>query len=182
MAFEQEEDLRRRTQRHDASAELMDWAASTLMGTPVSALPRAPFVQRQLSPIPSEEEYTYDSAAERQGLDRASYPPPYNADTELADYTARSAKRGAAEIGEGGEDAPSRAADAEGSPGGAIPPSCAAGPTVREEESPDAPPTRLSADEFRAFQEAIRAEHAFRSPARRQPDPAHHTSGSDGES
>ena len=38
-------------------------------------------------------EFTYDSDAEREGRDRASATPPYNADTELAEYTARSAER-----------------------------------------------------------------------------------------
>ena len=64
-----------------------------MMRTPVSAPARAPFVQRQLSPIESEVEFTYDSDAEREGRDRASAMPPYDADTELAEYTARSAER-----------------------------------------------------------------------------------------
>ena len=63
-AFEEAEDVRRYGQHDDVPVDVMDWEASTLMRTPVSAPTRAPFVQRQLSPIPSEEEFTYDSAAE----------------------------------------------------------------------------------------------------------------------
>ena len=53
------------------------------MRMPVSAPAWAPFVQRQLSPIVSEEEFSYDSDAERKGRERASATLPYDADTEL---------------------------------------------------------------------------------------------------
>ena len=66
-AFEKEEEVRRSRQREEAFDAAVDWAASTMMRTPVSAPARAPFVQRQLSPIASEQEFTYDSDAEREG-------------------------------------------------------------------------------------------------------------------
>ena len=61
---------------------------------PVSTPARAPFIQQQLSPIASEQEFTYDSDAKREGRQRESDspPPPYDADTELVEYTAMSAK------------------------------------------------------------------------------------------
>ena len=90
-AFEEEEEVRRSRQREEAFDAAVDWAASTMMCTPVSAPARAPFVQQQLSPIESEQEFTYDSDAEREGGERASATPPYDADTELAEYTAMSA-------------------------------------------------------------------------------------------
>ena len=65
-----------------------------MMSTPVSAPARAPFIQQQLSPTASEQEFTYDSDAEREGRQHNSdsQPPPYDADTELVEYTAMSAK------------------------------------------------------------------------------------------
>ena len=44
----------------------VDRATSTMMSTPDSAPARAPFIQQQLSPIASEQEFTYDSDAERE--------------------------------------------------------------------------------------------------------------------
>ena len=57
-AFEEAEDARRIAQRDEEPVDLLDWAASTLMRTPSSAPPRTLFAQRQLSPIPSEEDFT----------------------------------------------------------------------------------------------------------------------------
>ena len=78
-----------------------------MMSTPLSAPPQAPFAQRQLSPIPDEvEHYSNDSAKGRHGLDRKIGPPPFDADTKLADWPARSAERRAANLGVGGEKRP----------------------------------------------------------------------------
>ena len=123
-----------------APVNVMDWAASTLMRTPVSAPTRAPFVQQQLSPISSEEEFTYDSAVERKGLDCASNPPPYDADTELAKYTARSAKRRADSPGDRDVYVSPGPAYLEGYPGGESPP---AGQTACDKETLDAHSTRM---------------------------------------
>ena len=89
-AFEEEEEVQRSSQRvHDEAFDAaVDRATSTMMSTPVSAPARAPFIQQfiqQLSPIASEEEFTYDSDAEREGRhrDSDSPQPPYDADTEL---------------------------------------------------------------------------------------------------
>ena len=164
-AREEAEQARRRAQRDDE--ELKDWAASTLMRTPSSAPPRTLFAQRPLSPIQSEEEITYDSAAERD-LERLSDQSLYEDDTELAEYTARSAQRRAAKQGEGGAYALPEAVDAEEYPGGEFPP---AGWQEREEESLDALPTSMEAEELSAGQGERRAE--LYSPTRRQPDHAH---------
>lgn len=133
------------------------------MSTPVSAPPPASFDQRQLSPIKDEEEehYSYDSGEGRQGVDRETGTPPFDADTKLANWTAGSANRRAADLGLGGKNAPPRAADAEGTPGGTVPPSSDAGQTARDAESPSAPPSRMAADELRTYQQAIREEHVF---------------------
>ena len=67
-AFEEEEEVRRSSQRErEAFDAAVDRAISTMMSTPVSAPAQAPFIQPQLSPIASEEEFTYDSDAEREG-------------------------------------------------------------------------------------------------------------------
>ena len=50
-----------------------------------------------------------------------SDPSLYEDDTELAEYTARSAQRRAAKQGEGGACAPPGAAEAEEYPGGEFP-------------------------------------------------------------
>ena len=51
--------------------------------------------------IPRLQEFTYDSDAEREGRHRDSDlpPPPYDADTELAEYTAVSDKLRAEAVG-----------------------------------------------------------------------------------
>ena len=97
-AFEAEEEMRRSSQQRarDAFVAGVDQAASNMMSTPVSAPAQSPpsVRQTQLSPIASEEEYTYDSDAEwearRRGSD--SPPPPYDADTEMAELVALSEK------------------------------------------------------------------------------------------
>ena len=99
--FKEEEEVRRSSQRErdEAFDAAVDRATSTMMSTPVSAPARAPFVQQQLSSIANEQEFTYDRDAEREGRERASATPPYDADTELAEYTAMSAKRRAEAAG-----------------------------------------------------------------------------------
>ena len=70
----------------------------------------------------SKEEFSYDSAAERRGLDHPSDLPPYDADTELVEFTTMSAERRADSPGDKDEYVlPGRPADAQGYPGGEAP-------------------------------------------------------------
>ena len=75
-AFEEEEEVRRSSQRErdEAFDAAVDRATSTMMSMPVSTPARAPFIQQQLSPIASEQEFTYDSDAEREGALRHRHP------------------------------------------------------------------------------------------------------------
>ena len=148
-----------------------------MMSTPVSAPTQSPFIQPLLSPIASEEEFTYDSDAEREGRHRDSDSPlpPYDADTELAEYTAMSAKLRA-------EAAGARDVHAS-SPGSAFAQRHSGSGSLRtrsaasDEEILDAHPPGIG--DWSAYREILFDQ--LRSAAPEQPVHAHRVSGSDGE-